>query len=331
MYLSNVQLKRAVLKNELPERSVFVKFFYKQCNIQCIMTKGLNKNQYYELSIRSEKLSPFESISLPENLSLERKEGIRMASIIFVVEGRITVSYDVSEYHVVNKMEMFFLPPACPYSVKCIEDSQLITCIYRIDRPLCERYSLEELVDFCSDDDTPAYALKIHPSFTPFLYSIKTYLRDKIDCSFFYDLKKDELAHLFFIYYTKRDLALFFYPIIGEEMQFKELVWNNFLLVKSVPELAKIANYSTSGFIKKFQRYFNESPYRWIQRQKAKRILSDICEKEKPLKEIAMDYNFYSYQHFAEFCKVHFGVSPTRIKEKKVKYQPVKKWKKAKI
>lgn len=91
---------------------------------------------------------------------------------------------------------------------------------------------------------------------------------------------------------------------------------DNYLKVNNVQELAAMANYSTSGFIKKFQKYFDDSPYHWIQKQKAKQIYMEISRKVKSLQEIATEYNFSSYQHFASFCKIHFGLPPTEISDK---------------
>ncbi|MDR1372796.1 MAG: helix-turn-helix domain-containing protein [Dysgonamonadaceae bacterium] len=78
-------------------------------------------------------------------------------------------------------------------------------------------------------------------------------------------------------------------------------------------ELASLSNSSQSGFIKKFRSTFDESPYRWMQKQKAKLILNDMNKGQKSLQEIAIEYNFSSYQHFAKFCHRFFKMSPTAI------------------
>ncbi|MDR2868431.1 MAG: helix-turn-helix domain-containing protein [Bacteroidales bacterium] len=68
--------------------------------------------------------------------------------------------------------------------------------------------------------------------------------------------------------------------------------------------------------MKKFNNNFGESPYQWIQKQKAKQIYIDIINKKKSLKEITSDYNFSSYQHFVKFCKEYLGFPPTANFEK---------------
>jgi AraC-like DNA-binding protein len=92
-----------------------------------------------------------------------------------------------------------------------------------------------------------------------------------------------------------------------------KIVMNNYYNAKNVKDLAKYANYSTSGFIKKFQKCFNDSPYEWMQKQKAKKISVEIIRGIKSLQEIASEYNFSSYQHFSVFCKAQLGSTPTEI------------------
>jgi AraC-like DNA-binding protein len=124
-------------------------------------------------------------------------------------------------------------------------------------------------------------------------------------------MKRNELFLLFFVYYTKEELTHFLSKLSSKDFQFKRFVMGNYLSIKNVGELAEKANYSISGFIKKFHSNFGESPYQWIQKQKAKQIYVDINDRKKTLKEIASDYNFSSYQHFAKFCKTYLGSPPT--------------------
>jgi AraC-like DNA-binding protein len=55
-----------------------------------------------------------------------------------------------------------------------------------------------------------------------------------------------------------------------------------------------------------------------MQKQRANQILNDVTQGVKSLQEIATEYNFSSYQHFANFCKVQFGFPPTQIADKYV-------------
>jgi AraC-like DNA-binding protein len=160
--------------------------------------------------------------------------------------------------------------------------------------------------------------LPIKKNIVRYLTLLSNCLRDGLDSICFFELKRRELFLLLSAYYTKRELSGFMQSLLSRNLQFKKFVLNNYLAANNVRELAALANYSTSGFIKKFQKYFDESPYKWMQKQKAKRILIEINEGVKSLQEIANEYKFSSYQHFAVFCKNLLGLPPSEIYKKNV-------------
>jgi AraC-like DNA-binding protein len=136
--------------------------------------------------------------------------------------------------------------------------------------------------------------------------------------TYFFELKRQEFFYLLFNYYQKQDLARFLHCILSKDIQFEKFVMTNYSNAKNVQELAKSANYSASGFIKKFQKCFNDSPYKWMQKQKAKQISIEINRGQKSLQEIASEYKFSSYQHFSVFCKTQLGSPPKEILSKKI-------------
>lgn len=89
-------------------------------------------------------------------------------------------------------------------------------------------------------------------------------------------------------------------------------------LLYPIQELASLCGYSASGFIKTSNHCFRCSPYRWMQEQRARHIRLDINAGVLSLKELARKYHFSSYQHFSEFCKLHFGAPPTQIRGKRI-------------
>jgi AraC-like DNA-binding protein len=148
-----------------------------------------------------------------------------------------------------------------------------------------------------------------------FIRLLAGYLLDQVQLEPLYEALKQELFLLLKLYYTKDELACFFRPVLSKDLLFSDFVLKNCLKVNSVEALATLAHYSTSGFIKKFRRYFNESPYKWILHYKAKRILQDIQISRKPLKEIAEQYGFSSQSYFYSFCKKHYGKSPSELRK----------------
>jgi len=175
---------------------------------------------------------------------------------------------------------------------------------------------IDELISYGKDKSNHFEKLPIKKRINDYLVQLDQCLQEGLDSVYFQELKRHELFLLLFFYYSKQSMAKFLHCILFEDIQFRGFIMKNYQRVKNVQDLAVLANYSTSGFIKRFHRCFNESPYKWMQRQKANQILFDIREGTKSLQEIATLYNFSSYQHFATFCKIQFGFPPTKISDR---------------
>jgi AraC-like DNA-binding protein len=253
----------------------------------------------------------------PKNFSLE-KEVSSEVTILFVLEGKMSLLTDKGKTEIIGSKEMFMIPGERVYDVKTLKPAHVISCSFHIESLHLERPLIDNLVSWKKDVQENFTKLPVNKMIESFLVLLEQNIKDGLDSPSFWDIKKQELFFLLFFYYSKPNLAKFLYYIICEDIQFKEFILNNYQRVKNVQELADLANYSTSGFIKRFQRYFDESPYRWMQKQRANRILNDVTQGVKSLQEIATEYNFSSYQHFANFCKVQFGFPPTKIAGKSV-------------
>jgi AraC-like DNA-binding protein len=89
----------------------------------------------------------------------------------------------------------------------------------------------------------------------------------------------------------------------------------NWLKHGNVTKLAEAMNMTAQQFTKRFNCVFGETPYRWMQQEKARLIYGEICQNSKPLKEIAWDYGFTAYTHFSRFCRTSFNMNPVEIRK----------------
>ncbi len=236
---------------------------------------------------------------------------IQGEAIVFVSKGAIRITWAETEEYI-HASELCIIPSENKYTWTCIEDSILICSQFNYDLFYEGSHPTDRLAPL-SEIAPPSKALICKKTVVSFFSLMEEYIHSKIMDNKLSKLKVQELIHLLFKTCSDEELTCLFSPVTGKDLQFKKFIINNYSGVKSVKELAELANYSTSGFIKKFQQNFNESPYRWMQNQKSKMILADIKSKSIPLKEIAMKYDFYSYPHFCKFCKTHFGYTPSEI------------------
>ena len=256
----------------------------------------------------------WESLILPKDYILKIEFSFNPV-IFFIIKGKVSLKINGMEIFLILPREMFMAQYDCSYVMTILEQTQILVCNVPMEAWHTEQKWIDKLIS--NEKAIPKHFLKlpIKKVITQFLSLVEVYLKEGIYSVAFFETLRRELIFLLFFFYQRQELAQFLRCILSKDIQFKMFVMNNYLNVGNVQELAKLANYSTSGFIKKFQKCFKDSPYRWIQRQKANQIYIDINRGVKSLQEIANDYGFSSYQHFSFFCKAKLGAPPTTIFE----------------
>jgi len=244
--------------------------------------------------------------------------------IFFVISGSMSIKINNTEEFAIYSNETFMTQFDNSYEITILEQTHLLICYASIESWFTEQKWIDSIVlDEIDTDNAKTNCksdiflkLSLKSIFIQYLSLMNLYLEDTIHSLSFYELKRQEMFFLLSHYYKKDELSKFLRCILSNDMQFKKFVVSNYLKAGDVKNLAELANYSTSGFIKKFKKSFKESPYKWMQKQKAKQISFEIKRGIKSLKEISNEYNFSSYQHFSVFCKSQLGAPPTKIIEK---------------
>lgn len=252
----------------------------------------------------------WENLILPKDYQIDGYLSFNPV-IFFVLSGSISVKINSVETHTVLSNEMFMAQIDQSYEITMIQQTHFLICYIPIEawyEKWIDNLTLPE-----ENESGKFFKLPVKKVIMRFLSLLDLYLRESVSPLQFFELKRQELFYLLFFYYGENDLARFLQSVLSKDIQFKKIVMNNYLRAKNVQELAKLVNYSTSGFIKKFQKCFNESPYKWMQKQKAKHVSDEIIRGVKSLQEIANEYKFSSYQHFSGFCKSQLGSTPTEI------------------
>ena len=237
--------------------------------------------------------------------------------VFFLLKGKINFMFGRT-YTVFQEGTFILFPRGCKFKMNIEKDASmlLITMHYKIN--FCEHFPLEmlnKLNEQYQIKNTKMYPLKINQMLYLFLDNISAAMSSGLKCSYLHELKQREMLYYFRAYYCKRDLVSFFSPILNDDSHFAEVIYQNYETIKNISELAKITNYSISGFKKQFVKVFGVAPHQWIDREKAKKIHYEINCTQKTFKEILSDFNFYSASHFNAFCKRMFGMSPSNLRK----------------
>lgn len=100
-----------------------------------------------------------------------------------------------------------------------------------------------------------------------------------------------------------------------EESIIRHTVEKNFSNNLSLEELAFLCNMSISNFKRKFEKYFNTTPGKWMREKKLKLAHDLLMKSNKTVDEVSFEAGFSSSSYFIKSFKDEYGTSPARLKQ----------------
>lgn len=250
-----------------------------------------------------------------------------MNKMIYVAEGECEFSYNQYRNKIVSAKQMIVIPAGATIAVDTKKSSKIYTLRLDDIKNLCECFSLDMLLQEESEDDEHTdnlFRLEANDRIIAFFEQWGVLIDDALLCKYFLKLKTKELFYLLRAFHTKDDLLKFFYPVLSNDMTFSDFVLRNHFKVKTVNELADMANYSLSGFQKRFKKVFGVSAYNWMKEEKLKSVFHEINNTPHTFKEISSKFGFSSPSHFNDFCKTNFGYTPGILRKNKINVRILK-------
>lgn len=255
------------------------------------------------------ELLHFQESKVPQEINVDS------SVLIFLLSGEVLVTCNNFQDKLHKEGEIALLPRnSCCY-VKIIRECTIISCAFIPNINFCNRFSLHQLVDFIPKKFTYEFTiLPMRERISQFLALLRNCLEDGLECVHFHELKEQELFLLLRAYYSKEELATFFYPLIGKDVDFKEFILSNYLSITDLNDFAQRANMSIDTFKRRFKEVYGESAHKWITQRKAEQIYRDIILTQNTLTEIATKYRMSSQAYLTTFCKQHFGKTPQELR-----------------
>lgn len=278
-------------------------FFYKNEHISCInYAEGFNKI--------------FLLKEIPEGHVVERQY-LDTTFLVFMLEGDVEIRYEVDKYFYPLVEYIFLLPKNQQITAYARKTTTLLLCSFASDLKLCSRFSIQQLSRYVIGDiSQEPYCLKLDERIQGFLPLLVSSLREGLGCVHYHQIKRDELFLYLRAGYTKEELALFFYPILGKDMEFKDFVLMNSRSIFDVKDFAIRSNMSLSTFNRRFKETFNATAKTWLLLRKQEFVRSDVTLSNLPFSEIAEKYQFSSTSYLITFCKKYFGKTPNELRKK---------------
>lgn len=265
-------------------------------------------------SYESNKLTGFKWIDAKSG-TVVKNSNAQHNRLVFLVKGKLSISYNEFSDHIFTDSQIIFLPQSADAVTVVLEDSSLMIFIYDHPSNVCERLGFESLLPFRDQTVYKFQGLDIREPLTSFLFLLKRYMEEGVNCAHLHEIKQRELFLLLRNYYSKEDRAQLFYPALGESMDFRSMVLSHYRSAHNATELADTCNLSPQIFAIRFKKEFNESPYQWMQRQKACHIRNRLAQPQVPIKEIVHEFNFTCQSHFSKYCVKYLGETPAKLRQ----------------
>lgn len=232
--------------------------------------------------------------------------------LLFFLEGEFQVTNNQYE-RTFKSGEMILIPRSSFLKIIPSSEAQLL-CLF-FDQPIsnCDKLLLQTLSKRAKDMEYNFTSLPIICPLDKYLELLVLCLNSGLSCVHFHETMQRELFLLLCGFYTKEQISMLFFPIIGKKLNFKDFVTENSSKVHHVSELLALSNMGKSQFYNKFKEEFGIPAKQWMLQQLNNRIFGMLTDPEICIKDMVVDLGFSSQAQFTVYCKKHFGYTPKQL------------------
>lgn len=209
------------------------------------------------------------------------------------------------------------------YKLSATADSQILVASFMSGNIFFEGETYRSVASEIAKIQYKFASVCINKVMGDFVNSVVFYLANDVDCPLIQQAKMEELFVIFRYFYPRESFLKLFYTLFNNSISFRSLVINNAPNAKNVEMLAKLCGHSLSHFKLLFNQHFEETPYVWMQLNRAVEISYLLSDASVPLKNIIKKYGFTSHGHFSLFCRKFLGDTPRTLRRNSLQRQPL--------
>lgn len=232
-------------------------------------------------------------------------------TLVFLLDGEIEFSYNDFLGKRFCKGDLIFIPQASYMYGVAVTDSSMLVLTYDLAvETFCSNCVLSKMkfdvkgIDEVNYDFQP---MKMTAEVIRFAQLMRTYIESDYRCLHLHELKQKELFILMEHAYTHRQRMEFFYPILGEDIHFRNKVLRIAHEQLSVGGYAREFNMGKRSFARKFKAEFGMTTQEWLLQHKLSQIKLRLSLPNVCVADIVQEFKFPDARHFYRFCRNHFG------------------------
>ena len=271
------------------------------CSTSCSSNSLLPEPGFYVCTIKA-----------GETFIIEPDETNRL---LFVRSGSFVISSIERTDFSVEQSSLIFCSRAYRYKITAESDVQLLIARF-VTGNLTEGETYRSVATEVAKISYSFTAVPIIDVMEQFAKSVELYLERGINTKTMHRAKIEEMFVIFRHFYDREIYLRTFYSLLNNTTSFRTLVINNAPNAKNVETLAKMCGHSLSHFKLLFSQHFDQTPYVWMQQNRAIEISELLHDTSIPIKSIIKKYGFTSHGHFSLFCRKFLGDTPRTLRRR---------------
>ncbi len=255
----------------------------------------------------------FHYVELPSG-AYEKNRILEQNAIVFIIEGSCSFSFDQYKNNLFFAGDMLFFPKSAIVSGVVLEGMKMLYMTFDTPLGISDRLYIQQQWNVIRDITYTFTPLKMNYPIGILINSLVYLMKNGGENhAELHEIKHREVFVMLRMFYTKEEFAMFFYPIIGKNFNFKNFVLENYINCYNLKELIERSDMCANVFMRKFKTEFGMSGYQWILKQMCQRIQHKASEPGVTIKDIMCEVGIQSPTHFNRICKRYFNQTPKQL------------------
>lgn len=254
----------------------------------------------------------FKYLYFDEETNMMEKSS-KLNYLIFQLTGKSYVICNNSSKVITKKNEFILIPKNSKISAKTIHGSSIISLGFDLPYSNCDKLVLSDLAPLCKTIQYEYKTMKMRRPMNALLEFTSYCLKNGMNCVHLHTHIEELLFFIFRGYYTREELAQFFYPIISKDPDFKDKIISNLKNVKNINDMIGIMNMGRTQFYETFRENFGMTAKQYLIKITNEKIKEKASEPGITAKDLMYALNFDSESNFFHYTKQQFGCTPKEL------------------